>query len=63
MQEEVWQSAEVDALYRLAAAGVRVPQPHICFAGVLLMDLVLERVDQMWVQHRHAQRRCRRRRP
>jgi hypothetical protein len=28
MQEEVWQSAEVDALYRLAAAGVRVPQPH-----------------------------------
>ncbi len=40
MQEEVWQSAEVDALYRLAAAGVRVPQPHLCFAGVLLMDLV-----------------------
>ena len=42
MQEEVWQSAEVDALYRLAAAGVRVPQPHICFEGVLLMDLVLD---------------------
>ncbi|MBL8422949.1 MAG: serine protein kinase RIO [Candidatus Accumulibacter phosphatis] len=42
MQEEVWQSAEVDALYRLAAAGVRVPQPYICFAGVLLMDLVLD---------------------
>jgi len=40
MQEEVWQNAEVDALYRLAAAGVRVPQPHICFEGVLLMDLV-----------------------
>jgi RIO kinase 1 len=40
MQEEVWQNAEVDALYRLAAAGVRVPQPHICFDGVLLMDLV-----------------------
>jgi RIO kinase 1 len=42
MQEEVWQSAEVDALYRLAAAGVRVPQPYICFEGVLLMDLVTD---------------------
>lgn len=42
MQEEVWQSAEVDALYRLASAGVRVPQPHICFEGVLLMDLVVD---------------------
>lgn len=40
MQEEVWQNAEVDALYKLAAAGVRVPKPHICFEGVLLMDLV-----------------------
>ena len=40
MAEEVWQNAEVDALYRLAAAGVRVPTPHICFEGVLLMDLV-----------------------
>ena len=42
MQEEVWQSAEVDSLYRLAAAGVRVPRPHLCFEGVLLMDLVLD---------------------
>ena len=42
MQEEVWQSAEVDALYRLATAGVRVPQPHLCFAGVLLMELVVD---------------------
>ncbi|HSY28064.1 MAG TPA: PA4780 family RIO1-like protein kinase [Burkholderiaceae bacterium] len=42
MQEEVWQSAEVDALYRLATAGVRVPQPYICFEGVLLMDLVTD---------------------
>lgn len=38
--EEVWQNAEVDALYRLAAAGVRVPRPYICFEGVLLMELV-----------------------
>ncbi|MDB5771986.1 MAG: serine protein kinase [Burkholderia sp.] len=42
MQEEVWQNAEVDALYRLAAAGVRVPTPYICFEGVLLMDLVTD---------------------
>jgi RIO kinase 1 len=42
MQEEVWQNAEVDALYRLAAAGVRVPKPYICFEGVLLMELVMD---------------------
>jgi RIO kinase 1 len=42
MQEEAWQSAEVDALYRLAAAGVRVPQPYLCHEGVLLMDLVTD---------------------
>jgi RIO kinase 1 len=42
MQEEVWQNAEVDALYRLAAAGVRVPKPYVCFEGVLLMDLVTD---------------------
>ncbi len=42
MQEEVWQNAEVDALYRLAAAGVRVPRPYICFEGVLLMELVTD---------------------
>ena len=42
MQEEAWQSAEVDALYRLADAGVRVPQPYICYEGVLLMGLVTD---------------------
>ncbi len=42
MAEEVWQNAEVDALYRLAAAGVRVPTPFICFEGVLLMELVTD---------------------
>ncbi len=41
-QEAAWQSAEVDALYRLAAAGVRVPKPHNFFEGVLLMDLVTD---------------------
>ena len=39
-QEEAWQSAEVDALYRLAAAGVRVPTPYNFLEGVLLMELV-----------------------
>jgi RIO kinase 1 len=38
--ETAWHSAEVDALYRLAAAGVRVPQPHGLFDGVLLMELI-----------------------
>jgi RIO kinase 1 len=38
-QEAAWQSAEVDALYRLAAAGVRVPRPYGVHAGVLLMEL------------------------
>jgi RIO kinase 1 len=42
MQEEAWQSAEVDALYRLASAGVAVPRPYICHEGVLLMDLVTD---------------------
>lgn len=42
MAEEAWQNAEVDALYRLAAAGVRVPKPFICFEGVLLMELVTD---------------------
>ncbi|WP_311197276.1 PA4780 family RIO1-like protein kinase [Vibrio sp. SS-MA-C1-2] len=41
-QEKVWQSAEVDALYKLAEAGVRVPQPFGCFDGVLLMELVTD---------------------
>jgi RIO kinase 1 len=42
MAEEVWQNAEVDALYRLAAAGVRVPVPYVCFEGVLIMELVTD---------------------
>ena len=42
LQEEAWQSAEVDALYRLAGAGVRVPKPHNFYEGVLLMELVVD---------------------
>jgi RIO kinase 1 len=41
-QESVWQTAEVDALYKLADAGVRVPQPFGCFEGVLLMELITD---------------------
>jgi RIO kinase 1 len=41
-QEAAWQSAEVDALYRLAAAGVRVPKPYNFHEGVLLMELITD---------------------
>lgn len=47
MQEELWQNAEVDALFRLANAGVRVPQPYICTDGVLLMELVVDEDDNV----------------
>ena len=40
--EAAWQSAEVDALNRLAAAGVRVPRPYNFLDGVLLMELVAD---------------------
>ena len=41
-REAAWQSAEVDALYRLAAAGVRVPRPLNFHDGVLLMELITD---------------------
>ena len=41
-QEAAWKNAEVDALYQLVAAGVRVPQPHGYFDGVLIMELVTD---------------------
>lgn len=41
-QEEVWQNAEVSALYRLDAADVRVPRPYGCVEGVLLMELITD---------------------
>jgi RIO kinase 1 len=40
--EQTWQTAEVDALYRLASAGVRVPEPFGCIDGVLLMELITD---------------------
>lgn len=41
-QEQSWQTHEMDALRRLAEAGVRVPQPYYCIDGVLLMELVTD---------------------
>jgi RIO kinase 1 len=41
-QETAWQHAEVDALYKLAKAGVRVPHPYGFYEGVLLMELVTD---------------------
>lgn len=41
-QEQVWQNAEVDALYRLASVGVRVPKPYNFVEGVLLMELITD---------------------
>src|SRR5882724_859813 len=41
-QETAWKNMEVDALYRLVAAGVRVPQPYGFFDGVLIMELVTD---------------------
>ena len=43
--EAAWQTAEVDALYKLAAAGVRVPKPLVFSEGVLLMEIVLDPDD------------------
>jgi RIO kinase 1 len=41
-QQEHWQNHEVNALYRLAAAGVRVPKPYGCYDGVLLMEMIAD---------------------
>jgi RIO kinase 1 len=40
--EESWHNTEVDALRKLALAGVRVPVPYTCVDGVLLMELVTD---------------------
>ena len=41
-QETAWKNTEVDALYQLVEAGVRVPEPHGYFHGVLVMELVTD---------------------
>ena len=64
-QEKAWQSAEVDALYRLAAAGVRVPRPYNFHEGVLLMELVTDaegnaapRLNDVRVHRRKSRSTC-----
>jgi len=41
-QEAAWKNTEVEVLYQLTAAGVRVPRPYGYFDGVLLMELVAD---------------------
>ncbi|MDO6619597.1 MULTISPECIES: PA4780 family RIO1-like protein kinase [unclassified Shewanella] len=41
-QENAWQNAEVDALYKCADANIRVPVPYGCFEGVLIMELITD---------------------
>ena len=41
-QEVAWKNTEVDALYQLREAGVRVPEPFGYFHGVLVMELVTD---------------------
>ncbi|HIG40879.1 MAG: PA4780 family RIO1-like protein kinase [bacterium] len=41
-QEEIWHSAELDTLRRLAAAEVCVPETYGCVDGVLLMELIAD---------------------
>lgn len=41
-QEIAWKNAEVDALYRLTAAGVRVPRPYGYYEGVLVMERITD---------------------
>jgi RIO kinase 1 len=38
--EAAWRSTEVDMIYRLRAAGVRVPEPYIFSDGVLVMEFI-----------------------
>lgn len=41
-QEAEWKNAEVEALYQLRDAGVRVPEPYGYSHGVLVMELVVD---------------------
>ncbi|HEY3784847.1 MAG TPA: PA4780 family RIO1-like protein kinase [Steroidobacteraceae bacterium] len=41
-QEAAWKNAEVDALYKLVAAGVRVPKPFGYFNDTLIMELITD---------------------
>ena len=40
--EGAWKQAETDALYKLKAAGMRVPAPHTFYEGILVMELIVD---------------------
>jgi RIO kinase 1 len=42
LDEQAWRNAEVDALFRIHAAGVRVPEPFEFIDGVLVMELITD---------------------
>lgn len=44
--ESSWINAEVEALNKLAAAGLRVPKPFGFFDGVLIMELIMDAEGQ-----------------
>src|SRR5450432_4080342 len=46
VQEKEWKNSEVEALYRLVSAGVRVPAPYLVHEGVLLMELVRDKYGE-----------------
>lgn len=54
LEEEIWQTAEVDALSRLNEAGVRVPDTYCCVDGVLLMELVSDESGDVAPQLGHV---------
>nr|WP_203565065.1 PA4780 family RIO1-like protein kinase [Alteromonas genovensis] len=54
LEEEIWQTAEVDALSRLNEAGVRVPDTYCCIDGVLLMELVSDESGDVAPQLGHV---------
>ena len=54
LEEEIWQNAEIDALSRLANAGVRVPETYCCMDGVLIMELVSDDAGDVAPQLGHV---------
>ena len=46
-QEETWQNAEIDSLRKVRDCGVRVPETFGCFDGVLLMELITDKNNQV----------------
>jgi len=41
-EETTWQNVEVETLFLLAEAGVRVPTPYTLYEGVLLLEMIVD---------------------